>query len=314
MEKGEKSVKLSIIVPIYNVEEYLPRCFDCLEKQKKDEIEIILVDDGSPDNSGVLCDEFAKDKEYVKVIHKTNGGLSDARNTGLRMAVGTYCMFLDSDDTIVSDACDFIIKKTSGNDLDILYMDINWISKNKESKYGKRGFSVEQIITGEMALASELEKGKFAAMSQIGIYNTNLLRNNNLFFKQGILHEDEQWSPRVMLEAYRVMRTEFSYYNYYIRENSITQNKKVKRYYDMIDTIYELSSLYKKSENNQLRKYGSQYLAKLYMNAVSNLICAGESVDIDKELIARKLIGIREISKGLLFFFSPRLYLKMMEK
>ena len=91
---------LSIIVPVYNVEQYLSRCVDSLVNQTYHNIEIILVDDGSPDRSGEICDEYAKKDKRVKVIHQSNGGLSDARNTALDIAKGDYLMFVDSDDWI----------------------------------------------------------------------------------------------------------------------------------------------------------------------------------------------------------------------
>ena len=91
---------ISIIVPVYNVEQYLSRCVDSLVNQTYHNIEIILVDDGSPDRSGEICDEYAKKDKRVKVIHQSNGGLSDARNTALDIAKGDYLMFVDSDDWI----------------------------------------------------------------------------------------------------------------------------------------------------------------------------------------------------------------------
>lgn len=92
--------KISVIVPVYNVEKYLERCVESIFKQTYKNIEIILVDDGSTDNSGKICDKFLKKDERVKVIHKENGGLSDARNAGLEILSGKYIMFVDSDDWI----------------------------------------------------------------------------------------------------------------------------------------------------------------------------------------------------------------------
>ena len=91
---------ISIIVPIYNVEPYLHRCVDSLSKQSYEDFELILVDDGSPDNCGTLCEEYAAQDDRVRVIHKPNGGLSDARNAGMEIAQGEYIAFVDSDDWV----------------------------------------------------------------------------------------------------------------------------------------------------------------------------------------------------------------------
>lgn len=91
---------ISVIVPIYKVEKYLSKCIDTIRRQTYDNLEIILVDDGSPDSCGEICEEYAKKDERIRVIHKENGGLSDARNAGMEAARGNYIMFIDSDDYI----------------------------------------------------------------------------------------------------------------------------------------------------------------------------------------------------------------------
>ena len=104
-------MKFSIIVPIYKVEEYLDRCVESLIRQTEKDIEIILVDDGSPDSCPAMCDEWAKKDERIRVVHKENGGLSDARNAGLNIATGEYVLFVDSDDYVAENACESLGKK-----------------------------------------------------------------------------------------------------------------------------------------------------------------------------------------------------------
>ncbi len=96
-------VKVSVVVPVYKVEKYLERCVNSIIKQSLSELEIILVDDGSPDNCGIMCDSFADKDNRIKVVHKANGGLSSARNAGLKIATGEYIGFVDSDDDIETD-------------------------------------------------------------------------------------------------------------------------------------------------------------------------------------------------------------------
>lgn len=112
--------KISIIVPIYKVEIYLRKCVDSIVNQTYKNIEILLIDDGSPDNCGIICDEYAKKDERIKVIHKKNGGLSDARNYGIEASSGDYIMFVDSDDYISKDMCEILLKKALENNADIV--------------------------------------------------------------------------------------------------------------------------------------------------------------------------------------------------
>lgn len=315
MEKNKKNIKLSIIVPVYKVKEYIHRCLRSIEAQNccKNNIEVILVDDGSPDECGEICDKYAHESEYIKVVHKKNGGLSDARNTGLSVANGEYCIFLDSDDELVSDVCEKIIGILTDIKVDVLYLQINWIKNGIINIYEKKGFSVGSIYSGKDALALELKNGKYVAIAPIGIYKRNFLLKNTLLFKKGILHEDEQWSPRVMLKAHNVMRVEIPFYNYYIRENSITQSTNTKRYFDLLESIQELYHLYSKSEDRRITRYGNQYLAKLYMNAVAHILVAGEVIKIQILFLIRNLHGFRNKAKLLLFLISPKKYLKIME-
>ena len=115
-----KSVKISVIVPVYNVEKYLEKCVESILNQSLKDIEIILVDDGSPDNCPQICDEYATKDSRVKVCHKQNGGLSSARNEGLKHVSGEYYMFVDSDDWLDSETCEVTYNYAKQNDADCL--------------------------------------------------------------------------------------------------------------------------------------------------------------------------------------------------
>lgn len=123
--------KFSIVVPIYNVEKYLPRCIDSLVNQTLHDIEIILVDDGSPDNCPAICDEYAARDNRIRVIHKANGGVSAARNDGLEVASGEWIIFCDSDDWMELDACEALYAAGVNNDVDVVVGDINRIKGNE---------------------------------------------------------------------------------------------------------------------------------------------------------------------------------------
>ena len=115
-----KDSKISIIVPVYNAEKYLVECLNSLVEQTYKNIEIILIDDGSIDNSAKICDEYAKKDERIKVVHQKNSGVSVARNNGLDMHTGDYVMFVDSDDWIELNTCEILINNIISNDKDIL--------------------------------------------------------------------------------------------------------------------------------------------------------------------------------------------------
>ena len=113
-------IKVSINVPVYNVEKYLEKCLDSIVKQTYENIEIILVDDGPPDDCPRICDEWAKKDQRIKVIHKENGGLSDARNAGMKVMAGVYVSYIDSDDWIAQDMYQKMINAIKKNNADIL--------------------------------------------------------------------------------------------------------------------------------------------------------------------------------------------------
>lgn len=132
---------ISIIVPVYNVEQYLSRCVDSLVNQTYHNIEIILVDDGSPDRSGEICDEYAKKDKRVKVIHQSNGGLSDARNTALDIAKGDYLMFVDSDDWIEKKTCEILNRLASDYKADTVIFGLNFVFDSGKVIRSKRGMA-----------------------------------------------------------------------------------------------------------------------------------------------------------------------------
>ena len=111
--------KISIIVPVYNVEQYLAECIESIRNQSLTDIEIILVDDGSPDNSGAICDDYARKDDRIRVIHKKNGGLSSARNAGLEVAIGEYIGFVDSDDWVDGEMYEVLYKNAVENQAEI---------------------------------------------------------------------------------------------------------------------------------------------------------------------------------------------------
>ena len=200
-------MKFSIIVPIYKVEEYLERCVQSLVNQTEKDIEIILVDDQSPDKCPEMCDNFAKADSRIKVIHKKNGGLSDARNAGLDVAQGEYIMFVDSDDYISLDACE---RLSAFFGADIIVGDLEVVGG--QNYYLHDQSLLGKTVSGEEFLITSLKSNKFPAPVVLNVYKRELLLENSLFFKVGILHEDEHFTPRAFLCAKNVAYSGVSFY------------------------------------------------------------------------------------------------------
>lgn len=149
---------ISIIVPCYNVEKYLHKCLDSLINQTYNHIEVIMVDDGSPDNSGAICDAYAAKDSRVRVIHKKNGGVSAARNDGLAAATGEYVLFCDGDDWMPLDACEHIAYAANETGADVIFGDI-WRSWDSRDEYMR--FFAEPFCTEDTVLIKELVKTNF---------------------------------------------------------------------------------------------------------------------------------------------------------
>lgn len=213
---------LSIVVPIYNVERYLHKCVDSLLNQDIDNYEIILVDDGSPDKSSQICDDYAAAHENIRVVHRKNGGLSAARNSGIEVAHGEYVMFVDSDDYIEPNVLGELLTQMERDKLDVLRYDFRNVNEHYEefhpNKNPKRDVDLsETVVDGETFLNERLGPMCYAWAFVI---KRELLHDCS--FKEGIYFEDTEWTPRLLLKAKRVSSTPTIVYDYFWREGSIS--------------------------------------------------------------------------------------------
>lgn len=240
-------VKLSIIVPIYNVEQYLRKCVDSLLAQDISDYEIILVDDGSTDNCPAICDEYASPSfvnslthsVVIKVIHQPNAGLSAARNSGVRIANGDYLMFVDSDDYIEPNILGKLMAQVERDNLDVLRFNYQNVNERYEvfspNKAQKRDVDYSETVTdGETFLNERLGPMCYAVMFILrrdliivdGTSNPLIPSSsnppNNVLFTEKIYFEDTEWTPRMLLRAQRVASTSQIVYNYLWRNGSIT--------------------------------------------------------------------------------------------
>jgi len=224
-------LKLSVIVPIYKVEQYLPKCVDSLLNQDLSpaNYEVILVDDGSPDNCGAICDDYALRHENIKVVHRQNGGLSAARNSGIEIAQGEYVQFVDSDDYLEPNVLGRLVQKMEGDKLDVLRFNYQNVNERYEvfepNRASKRFVDYrDEVCDGSTFLTERLGFGCYAWQFMI---RRELLENCD--FKEGIYFEDTEWTPRLLFKAARVTSTDLLVYNYLMREGSITQSVDEKK-------------------------------------------------------------------------------------
>ena len=243
---------ISIIVPIYKVENYLKKCINSIINQTYKNIEILLIDDGSPDNCGIICDEYAKKDKRVKVIHKKNGGLSDARNYGIEASTGDYIIFVDSDDYISKNMCEILIKNALKYDADIISCNYKEIySDNNREKINK------QSIKKELEVYNNLEviyKYFFDYTVDINVV-WNKLYKRELFFKResirfpkGKLHEDDYTICKLYYYANKIVIINDVLYYYIRRCDSITGNFSDINILDKIDAIIEHYNFAKNKE------------------------------------------------------------------
>lgn len=190
--------KISVIVPVYNVEKYLNRCIDSILNQTYKDFELIFVDDGSSDNSGAICDEYANKDNRIKVIHKENGGVSTARNAGLDIAQGEYIMFVDSDDFLTVDCLEILIKATDES-VDLVaggYVTINF-KPLKNKLVSKAKFLKDAIVDAEGFIANVTDEiinsndGSVFLVPWGKLYKTTLLHENNIRYITGVKHSED---------------------------------------------------------------------------------------------------------------------------
>ncbi len=210
--------KISIIVPIYKVEKYLDKCVESLVNQTYTNLEIILVDDGSPDNCPEMCDKWAEKDSRIKVIHKPNGGLSDARNAGMKVVKGEYVAFIDSDDYVAVEFIERLYFIMQSEQSDIVECEVLKFAENENPQHSYTDCKVESFCT---------EKGLSLLMAEKGFHQHvwNKLYKSEIVlsveFAKGKLNEDEFWTYQIFGKAKKVTKVDVPMYFYLQRRGSI---------------------------------------------------------------------------------------------
>lgn len=231
---------ISVIVPVYNIQRYILACVESLLAQTYRNIEIILVDDGSADESGKLCDEYAQKDSRIRVIHKPNGGLSSARNAGLDVAHGEWILFVDGDDYLVKDAAERLIRLT---DTDVDFIQFYYFETESVDTKPPKSQSVnfEECRDVRKMFEKLYSLGGVAASSCTKLWNRRLFRD--IRFKEGILHEDEELMTRLLPICKKVIYTDLVLYGYVMREGSIVHTGFNPRRMDVFPIMEERTKM-----------------------------------------------------------------------
>lgn len=263
-------MKFSIIVPVYNVENYLAECLDSvLLEQETDDFEVILVNDGSTDGSTEICKYYVEKFSQIKYIYQDNQGLSVARNTGIAAAQGEYLIFLDSDDKLRGNVLPALIKATDEqSDIIIAKLTKFWDDSDNIESY-PIDFGQYEKYKNPAQLFHKLNQNKlFWLAAVLLIVNRKFLMKNKLFFRAGICHEDELWFPTVMITAQTVTQFNDFFYLYRSgRQGSIMYKPNIKKEFDKL-IIAELLSESKPKVHSDVYKVLSFRAATLVWGVI----------------------------------------------
>ncbi|WP_430854679.1 glycosyltransferase family 2 protein [Enterococcus faecalis] len=288
--------KISIIVPVYNVEKYLEKCVRSILAQTFTDFELILVDDGSPDSSGAMCDQFAKQDERVKVIHKENGGLSDARNAGIEIATGEYLGFIDSDDYIADDMYELLYTNIVKEDADLSICGIYDVYEGKEPVEKQQQYIVlDKVAAMKMILEAKV----------VSVHAMNKLYKKEIFedirYPVGMITEDGAVILSILEHTEKIVIDTQQKYYYFHRANSISTNLFSKK---DLDTI----NVWKENEKYILDRYPE------LSNVVHTRVCWANFIVLDKMVTSQLTEEEKIIQKEVISFLRKNFLFIMKNK
>lgn len=220
---------VSVIVPVYKVEDYLDRCVKSIQNQTYKELEILLVDDGSPDRCGGMCDAYAREDERIRVIHKENGGLGDARNAGIAQASGTYMLFVDSDDRIREDLVSVTVEAAEKHQADVVIFDYQGEDKD-QAPCDLFTFQLPEERPLSAQETPRLIKESCSAVNKL--FRKSFWDAQGLAFPKGRYYEDLATIPKLMACAGCVVYLKKALYYYLMRDGSIMHSSNFKKNYE----------------------------------------------------------------------------------
>ena len=294
---------ISVIVPVYNSEKYLKRCIDSILNQTYKAIELILVDDGSPDNCGKICDEYAKKDKRVRVIHKTNAGVSAARNSGLEIALGNYATFVDSDDYIEPEMYSNMMEKVHQYNCDVVMCDCIKDFTDHSEMYThdiRAGFyDKEQLVNEYYPHLLMMENVEYPATisNWLILFNRNKL--GNLRYVVGVRYsEDLLFGAQLVYntDSFYYMK-EQAYYHYYMNPTSATHKFTVDKWNDYKTLHFEINKYFSECESFDFSHQIDLCLLFFVYNSVSNIFSADNLEREKKFEIVKNILGDNEVRR-----------------
>ena len=262
--------KVSVIVPVYDVELYLEECLDSIINQTFKEIEIILVNDGSTDRSHEIMELYASKDVRISILNQPNRGASIARNTGIEHSTGEYFLFVDSDDKIVPDTIEVLYRKSKETGTDLVIGNVLYFFQDGQrlAPYSRDStLNSGSIRTGDAAFSELMERNKFPPLTCLYFIRRDIVISNQLYFQSGIMHEDEIWCVKAILSAKKVLLLDFDYYFYRQREGSIMRSDNADF---RIESLFEVSkALYQYTQELGNKGMSQEIIAWIYIRIFS---------------------------------------------
>ena len=271
---------LTVVIPVYNVEKYLKRCLESILSQEWKCYDILLIDDGSSDNSPQICDDYVKEYDFISVIHKENSGLSEARNTGILHAKGEYVYFPDSDDWIEPQTFVELAEELESREFDIISFNREFVKSEEEIILSEP--KTDQVYKGKEAFVKMLKHSYITGFANDKIYKKSLFIENNILFPKGKYYEDLGTNYKLFLLANRVYATNQKYYHYLIdNPDSITQSWNEKKFRDMFEFYKEV--FYSDFVRSQINQDEIQVLKLYYVNGLTHILASLYKSKLDKK-------------------------------
>ena len=267
--------KLSVIIPVYKVEDYLERCVRSVLNQSYKDVELVLVDDGSPDRCPQICDDLATEDSRIKVVHKKNGGLASARNEGIKNATGEYLAFLDSDDQWNIDLLGGVMGAVSNSEAEMVLFDTICTYADghmmKRESHGLFDGAPKELSIADY-YAKIISVGDFHESACTKIFKRDFIVSNELFYCLGITGEDSEWMFRVLRKVTKVLVLDRELFLCTCqREGSIQNSIKAKNIRDVISTIEKVEAYNQEHSDSPLRLHELEQCAYLLGNATGLL-------------------------------------------
>lgn len=323
----DNQVLISVIIPVYNVEEYLCECVNSVINQTYKNLEIILIDDGSTDSSGKICDDYAKKDKRITVIHKKNEGPSKTRNIGLRNAKGEYIYFIDSDDYITEDAIESFVSTAKSNSADLVFFDSLCFSDDGSKV--NQGYTIKETYRARSGyeVLTELHKNKdYHCSVCLLLIKHSLISDNNIsFLESAYCSEDMLFTYQIYCSAKRAVQCKKTMHYRRYRPNSIVTSKKSERHFRSCRDVFEKVRDYSEAIGKAGDYMATEYTVRCAYNALDTYkklsdkdksLCKKEYKKLKKDILFQNAFGntaLKMRCHGKAFWFIYKVFERLLK-